>query len=518
MKVVIAEDESIIRQAIINKINWDELELTLAGEAENGEQALELMKHGQPDILITDIRMPFMDGLSLIREVVSRYPDIYSIIVTSFSDFDYAREAVSYGVKHYLLKPIDEQELNQRLRELIERKKQEDQRQGYIHMLEQRVMEKHDELYDLSLSRFIIGEGDHKLSSILVDGFTEAISRGRMRVVVLELDPIAYPVKNFQAEDEPLIWFGIRNIVEECLGNAAVAAVVFRHAMQMRHLVIIQEWHSLNGWIQEALDNLNNLLCLQLTAGVGMVVEQEQHLSKSYEDAVRVLKRRVLHGSGRLYGDDSIRSIHIELTEEEKRLLANCLTNGNKEELYDLLESILQNIVKQPSATFEQFRKVCLDIIRVLDITADLTETPDPADYLERILEWKDALNYLYRIGEKAIERKLRHSQKTGKNIVEEVGAYIETHYHEDISLNWVSETYFIHANYFARLFKERFGKTLSDYLTNVRMQRALELLQRPPLSIREIAQWVGYEDPSYFTIVFRKHYGETPSKYREKL
>lgn len=533
MRVLIVEDEPIIRQGIINKVDWAGLGAVLVGEAGNGAEGLEVLKNQAVDLVLVDIRMPIMDGPAFIRQASARYPDLQMIVISGFNDFEYARQAIRYGVKEYLLKPVDAEELNSRLQNLIALKDQQDRQQAYVYRLQRHYDHEQEELRALYLTRFLtdgVQPPAAEAAPLNLQAFHDPAA-----LVVLELEPVTLPFRSFGIGDEWLLWYGIRNIVEECMASSEIVGITFRHAAQASHFVVIQQTNG-EHWVQEAIDALERTLQIKATAAIRLLAGDGGGLARAYGEAAERLQDKLLYGTGRVFRGGADALPRALLAVEQERVLGSCLLNGRKDELRQELERIVFGWFEMPGATFRLVMKGCGELEQIYRYYASDMEKlphsaaywaapsyddawtqvlglpPDPREVATRL----ELLEELYARGCKVMELRALRGQKTGKSIVAEVKEYIDQNYYLDLSLNWVAEHYYIHAKYFARLFKETFGETFTEYIMRLRLEKACELLQNGAYTVREIAKMIGYDDPSYFAIVFRKHTGYTPTQYRE--
>jgi len=533
MRVVIIEDESIIRKGIINKINWESLGAVLIGEAANGAEGLEVLERTPADLVLVDIRMPIMDGPTFISMASASYPHLQFIVISGFNDFEYARQAIRYGVKEYLLKPVDAEELNSQLQKLITIKKQHDQQQAYIYRLQRHYDHEQEELRALHLTRLLmeVGETTAVEASHVIQ---ELMNEPPTALIVFEVELRSLPFRSFRVGDESLIWYCIRNIVEEYMANEQIVGVTFRHAAHASHFVVIQQRGG-DHWVKEAIEALEHTLQVKATAAIGLLAVHHGELSRAYDEVAERIKDKLLYGSGRVFRCSASPLPRALLTVEQERMLGTCLLHGRKDELRRELERVIFGWFDMSGATFRLVMKGCEELEQIYRYYASEVERPQNMAYWavssyeddglkelglhpdsREVSTRMELLEELYARGCKVMEIRAHRGHKTGKSIVAEVKEYIDQHYYVDISLNWVAEHYYIHAKYFARLFKEKVGEGFTEYIMRTRLERACELLENGTYTVREIAGLIGYEDPSYFSIVFRKHTGFTPTQYRE--
>ena len=535
-RVMIVEDEPLMRQGLIHKIDWSKVGLELAGEAADGVEALERLPQLAPEIVVVDIRMPGLDGLELIRLAKERQPELEFVIVSGYKDFEYAQEALKHGAAGYVLKPVDAGELNRILCGISVRLlKRKEERERWASLA--RGMERNrEDIRDLQLTRMVCeGDGANRLPQL----WTDAASPGPYAVVVCDVEPFTLPHRGFRQQDEALVWFALRNILEWSLAAEGVSGIVFRHASARRQMVVLvrctdQDPHSPFAWVKGALAGIRETLGLETTAGIGLIADTRDSLAASFTAAALAARTRALRGPGHVYDSRLLRQkapqLHTVIPDEsETRLVFTCLQEHRSGELRDWLEHKFRQLAGQEGAGYAHLERLALEIHSLfrrylLKLGAEtdvrLGEVEDFRRTAREFACWEDAVRELYgdalRImgGLAGAGRK----RETGDEIVAEVKRYIDANYFRDISLGWVAETYYIHPNYFSKRFKETWGESFSDYLTKVRMQHAVRLLAKPALKIQEVAALVGYDDSAYFSSVFRKYYNIPPSKFREGL
>ncbi|MFD0712435.1 response regulator [Paenibacillus sp. GCM10027626] len=499
--VLIVDDEPIIREGIKNKIEWEALGLKLSAEAEDGIDALACLEQELPTIMLTDIRMPELDGLQLVQEAKRKWPDLICVIVSGYHDFEYARQAIKYGVQDYVLKPVNDKELNRLLGELLERHK-----------------EQADEKNDLQLTR-LIGQTGSRPDGERLPGLP--IEEGY--AVVFE---VAGEIGQPQ-------WKRLRQLIEKQLLGAKLTGHVFRHAYHPQEMVVLVSScsasaagmsASYNGrklWVSRTMEEIRLALQAEVTAGMGMPVKAD-NMAESYKAALLAVKSKIVHGSGRIFEIESgqYSPLLSPLNSEEERYLSSVLEHGQRAQLREMLVQRFSKLAANPECGLLQLEKAYAEIEYFFQkCCSGYTHTflaRGPA--IETFNSWHDAVEDLLAQGDIIMKAGRERQQRSGEEIVSEVKQFIDQHYYENISLNWVADRYYIHAKYFSKLFKEKYGENFSDYITKVRLEHAAERMADGSLSIQQVAALVGYEDAAYFSSVFRKYYGMTPTQFRESL
>ncbi|GGE01402.1 response regulator [Paenibacillus nasutitermitis] len=519
-KLLLIDDEQIILDGLVQKIDWAGLRMELAAAATNAVSALQLVIELKPDIVLTDIRMPGMDGIELIKRLKELQPQLLCIILSGYGDFDYAKRAIQYGVEAYLLKPIKDAELNRTLAEMVgklERKKLEE---SYVSGLRKNYLKQQQSMLSFSLTRLISGS---PLPEDLVQ-LPEWLLAGAGYAVLVDMDSIEYPHLGFREEEQSLFYYGILNIIENCLSLHGVQSVVFKHAFNRYEFVAliasVTSRDNATCW-QEAIAHIGRYMRVRVTVGVGTAVRHPADLGRSYTEARQASLNKVLRGGGVVYRYKPV-SHHTDrhvLSADEQRMLVHCLETHKVKAIGDWLLKRLRMLAEDSAVRYQELQQFIKQILETLQLFRQKNGFDAAMEDRSAILHRESDMEAIYaellQLFEHFALRPLAGSRLTGEQIVEEVIRYIEQHYNEDISLQWISATYYIHANYFSRIFKEKAGVTLSEYILQTRMKQAMHLIKETPLQVKEIAQLVGYEQPAYFSLIFRKTFGISPIQLR---
>lgn len=536
LKVMIVDDEPIMRKGIISKIDWEELQLVNAGEARDGSDALEQIMEKQPNIVLTDIRMPEMDGLELIARARKFDPELRFIVISGYEDFQYAREAIRYGVSDYLLKPVSRDELRSSLVKLRDELLAQGQERDYRTMLLKHYEANLTAVRQRKLTRLLQEDTADETAIAEYYRYWETAPASEYQVVVYRLEPIRYPHIGFSGEEEDLLWYCIQNIVEQAMKNKAQPGIVFRNGSRLDELIAVIASVPPESaiWLaQYSLDAIRQYLRLEASAGVGVSGAKLEAVHASYDQAVSAVRSAVLRGTGKVYASSLSGTPHLKeqggiprITSEQERLLSIHIRERNESWVRHWLEQRYGELAAIPDATYVQFERLSLHIYSLLNtILRELTGDrdamlPDTGIFATRLLSfrnWRDASEALMETAKSVMRMISETKSATGGDIVDEVKRYIEQFFNEDITLGWVADQYYIHPNYFSKLFKLKCGENFNDFVTRIRLEKAVSLMTGSELTLAEIAEFVGYDSAAYFSNVFRKAYGMSPSKYREE-
>jgi len=538
-KVVIAEDEPIILEGIKRKIRWDELGLELAGTASHGMEAYQLCKRMKPDILITDIRMPELTGLELIKHVKQSNRRLVCIIVSGIGDFHFAREAIELGVSHYLLKPLKENQINDLLREQIALLEEHSIDRRSVMELNEKYKRQEETMRELALSKHITDAVSPADEREIAELFRGRGANRKYAAVVFAIGNIAYPHLHFRAEEEPHLLFGIQNIIQECFRESKLDAIVFKNAFRKREIVALvdapnkQQAELAKKTSRHALHHISRIFKVSAAAGFSDEAADIGGLRRKYSEAAWACRDRIVCGFGQVYAfrppgvPAAAGRNEKAISAAEEKMMARWSDERRIDEFGDWLDRKMEAISNgRDGGVYEEWERLCIEVYQCFHVllskkgVEDRQMLGDYQSFLENLRNcdsWKEMLSELIRLAGEVSDRCYQGGKLSGEDIVEEVKRHIDRNYAQPISLQWISQNFYIHSNYFCRLFKEKTGVNLTDYIADVRLRQAMKLVRTTDLQIRSIAEMVGYDNPAYFSMLFRKTFGRSPVQVREE-
>lgn len=522
-RVLLVDDEEDIRVGISRKMDWESLGFSLVGEAENGQEALELAEQLRPDVVLTDIRMPFMDGLELCRILTRSLPAARFVLFSGFDDFEYAKQAIQMNVFEYILKPISAQELSEVLDRL---KKQLDAHRAEVQNLET-LRRQYEESLPILRELFY---------TQLLDGRIRAEqAAARAARYDIDLSGCAWTVgmAQFDSPDErgELLALSVRAFLEDNLyaqqgctcraflyGDSVALLAGFDHSPQMYRLT-----EEVNRVCKLAKSYLN----LTLTVGVGLPCTAIGEIPLAAAGARSALDYRVLVGAGRaIYIGDLEPDSGTASTfdENDERELVGAVKLGTPEEVRAVV-SRLAGKIREAGLALPQchlfFLELFTSLLRLtrgagLEMESVFGEGFTGAvqitdfDSIEELENW--CVDRCLRIHELLGRRR---TDSTGRT-VEKAKAFIEGHYAEtDLSVETLCAYLHLSPAYFSTLFTWAPDMSFTAYVTQVRMEHAADLLRNSEDKTYLIAEKTGYLDPNYFSYVFKKHFGLSPTRFR---
>ena len=542
LKIFLAEDEVVVRETIKRMIPWEELGFELVGEAADGEMALPLLIRQQPDLLITDIKMPFMDGLTLARLAKKEIPGLKVVILSGYDDFNYAKQAIGIGVEDYLLKPITKNALIERLSEIRSRYEHEKTQKEYYEKFQREM-----QAYEKNSSRDFF--------EALVDGSMDMMEVYK-RAEKLGLDIVAedYNVliftmncdEDFSGQrDEYSSWEAESLELLENFFAGHSSAMLFRSNIFSYGVLLKGQRETIEENTRACVDEIRKILSRQdgrreWFLAVGQSVERLSQIQKSYHTASRAFSQRYLYDENILYYDEMETMEHpggqaetednaylqkVDVNALNPAILQKFLSNGLQEETENFVKDYFYAIGQEPmeSLVFRNYvilnvRFSVISFIKGLGCDTNEMESADTEEVLaESGKNMESAIAYAKKMISQAIEIRDQNSGNKNRSILKTAVDFIDSHYmEEDISLNTVANVANVSSNHFSALFSQNMGQTFIEYLTTLRMNKAKELLRCTGMRSSEIAGEIGYKDAHYFSYLFKKTQGMTPSDYRK--
>jgi two-component system, response regulator YesN len=521
LKVIMVDDEIQIRKGLKWKVDWDEEGFVIAGEASNGKEALQVIEEVRPDLVLTDVRMPVLDGMQLVKVLSDKYPVIKVIVLSGYADFEYVRSSLVEGVKDYLLKPVDPEELTAALRKSKSEIEAEKQRRMERDRMNQFHTEEMREQYLLHLVKDewagmnISGE---RLSQLKLD-----VLAGEDAVVQF----ITVEIRSMEREQVKELFLPFKMLCRE-LSYEHEGIMSFYDTSYPNMIHFLCHHHSGENqvpiFIQELQKSVSTYLNLETVIGLGKVVRGLSQLKNGYISAVLSWSQSSADVTSQLI-DGTTSKQTIEFTDDAEWKLSNSMEQGEFENFQRHLLTTLAECDRQSVMSYSFAASRVLFMLESIARKYDLyTEEMKKKMWNCQLCIWEltsrervkgELLELARMIAEKVSET--RHSSN-GTAIVENVRQYMDRHYANEISLTSLADQFHINSAYLSEMFKELIGQNFSDYLVNLRMDKARSLLIDGQLKIIEIAHLVGYSNSGYFSTVFKKRFGQKPLDYRKSM
>lgn len=535
-RVLIIDDEPIIRKGLKNIINWRNFDCEVVGEAADGLGGSELIRKHLPDIIITDIRMPEIDGLTMLQEIRGIVPDCKIIILTGYRDFDYVHEALKLGAFEFLLKPSKIEELtaviSKAVKELRFQKERKEEFEKLSRLFEQNIpvlREKllYDVIYEINTNEADISE-KMELFNVRINRFS---------VLIVQNDSEASEQREMCQYDKQLYQFGIINTFEEVfaddfkvtnipLNNEGAAFTIMPKEDRE---ISIEAINKKCTYLQEII---KNCFCFTVTIAVSSEGRGPLQLASRLRECREALEHKFYMGSGSVIFYKDVSAFfkyddHSALEKLQKSLLEG-IKSGNEMSVRSRLDEIFSYVKDMEKVNRDYLKNFywntvsSINSIRVSIQAADNEKKPD-GRHLSGVLgliEKSGSIDELNTILEEAaisvVQKVNGYNNKSIKLILRKAVEYLQEHYNEQVTLNEVAEQAFVSTYYISRLFRKEMGKSFVDYLNEIRIEKAKVLLKDIKYKTYEVAESVGIPDAHYFSRLFKKHVGVTPTEFRE--
>ncbi|MGO4108113.1 response regulator [Paenibacillus sp. YAF4_2] len=541
-KLLLVDDEPEVTEGLMMEIDWESCGFSEVKTASNGKEAMELVEKMEPDVLITDISMPYMNGLELSDWVKKMYPITRVVILTGHDEFEYAKQAINLQVEAYVLKPFSGQQLTETVLEVKRRMDEERKMRNNIELLQ--------EHYRTTLP--IVRE--KFLSSLITRHQSIAAIREKADKYGMELEGEGYLVSIISVlhSDKPeegqdphhavssikdldLKLFSITNIANEIWVRDKLGKV-FIHQDQVVLFTVSPDTNAevvmgtTQNALKEILQSIEKFLKLPIMIGVGTITQDIRSLKYSYEAAESALDYRRILGTNQIICiDDMEERVQEKLIFDEwkEQNLIRSIKLGTEQELLDIIDELFDNIsrVQAPVHDFQHYLlEMVTAIIKLSKMTDDGT---DPIfaggagilNQYQKLNTLNETKAWFTDLCGKVRSRIVSRRQSSYKHIVEEAIQFTKSNFgDQELSIAVVCAHLHISTGYFSSLFKKEVKLTYGAYLLQLRMEAAKEYLRTTEMKTFEIADKVGFADPNYFSLCFKKYEGVSAKEYRNAL
>lgn len=512
-KVLLVDDEFFVLKGLQKLIPWEELDYTIVGEASNGKEALRLIEYLQPDLVITDIRMPILDGLDLIRSVKEDAgSDLFFIVISGYNDFSYAQQALRYGVHDYILKPVDDEEMIATLKKLalnmsrrrIAKTKDEEQTKGSIleALVKKKLRTEEAELYAQALAF----TGESSVRYILIEPH---VSPGDTQITLKQFVKAMYSLGK-QMYDIP--------VFEQERGKFGT-------------LFMVGQLTERYGRLPKALEMIRSGLSRELGADVSLYTGETVHcitdIHRSYLEANEAARHKYAEDSGVIeYTDIKDKSLYVfDISSDYVNKLMMQVEEGNKAAYSQTIDDMFRLFRTQRFAPRAVTGTLSRCITGMAGVVKEMEGSIDEIRRLKGLAErdysnWSlSLLKEHFQLAIMEAERYIAELRKEqSKGDIKQIKKYIDSHYCENISLKSIAAHFYMNPVYLGRLFRKYYGLYFNDYVLKLRVQEAKKLLRQTDLKMYEISAKVGFQNADYFTTQFEKLEKVSPTEYRNRL
>lgn len=535
--IIIVDDEREIIEGIIKKIDFQKFGFAVIAAAENGEDALELALKLQPDVVMTDIVMPYMDGLELGERLQKTLPSTKLIVFSGYDELEYAHKAIKIDVEEYVLKPVNAEEIEVILSRLKHQLDEQYESQRNIELLKKR----YEESLPILREQFLAGLLEGKLTEA---DFQEQVSLSKVDPQAKGYVIVLYEIeKENQSEFSQLIFkeknslmmtIAIEQLVEKYLDNY-LSCSVFLYGSYIAVIVnVVNDDHEtmeeLVHHIKEVCVLTKRTYDLVLSAGVSTIAYNRWNIRYARKEAMAALDYQLVLGSGKPICFNDVEpdtSIQLRFHGRDEDTLTAAIRMGEEQQILAAVEEIFQRLMNKV-VPIDQYRIYAMELVvslmRMIQAYHIERSTVFPADMdlydpLKQIDSMEHFRRWLLEISRR-LSLQIRKERLTSSALtVSKVEDYIHQHYaSSELSVETISDLLHISPSYLSTIFKKEKQESLISYLTNLRMNKAIELLRNSDEKSYRIAEKVGYVDANYFSYVFKKKFGVSPTRYRKNM
>ncbi len=523
-KVMLVDDEEDVARAILRKMDWEAMGFEVPRYAHNGLEALELSEEQRPEIVMTDIQMPYMDGMELSRNLKKLYPNIRIIFFSGYDEFEYAKEAIRLEAEEYILKPIDADELRTvftRVHEALDRDIDE---KLNVAKLENYYMDSLPLLQEDFFASLVEGSvAEHKIGKF-PDDYRIDLHGPYYLTAIVHISAGSIP----DGMNPVLISVSVHKLLEERL-NEKWSCKFFSYLGSTVIIAQLSDRKEASAFTDECdrMCRLAESICkASVTIGIGGLVDSLKDMDVSYKGARDAVSYRVLYGHTKAINISEVAPLQNEEAVMESDSLVDVFKKMKMSDPASVDEAARKYIEKNTSqqVSIQNYRFFVMDLVSeiykfllnnqldvnsIFDMDSDVYSKVQLMDVRE-LSDWFSSVCLKMR---ELIEDK--RSDNT-RSFVTKAKDYVADHYaDQDLSIDFICSYLGVSSAYFSTVFKKETGKTFVSYLTDFRMEKAEKMLVETDEKTYIIAQEVGYSDPNYFSYVFKKQFGVSPSKYK---
>lgn len=522
-KVLIVDDEPMILEGLKHIIDWESFDLEIAAEANYALPALEIIEHNKIDLLITDIKMPFMDGLELIKQIRNKNFNIRIVVLSGFNDFEYVRSALKFGIENYLLKPISEKELISTLENIIIKLEKDFYEQTYLRD-------------DINIIK----------NNILYRWLTNSIDRlefvQRAKLLNIDLNcKKLYVVTSkvsenktgseFKIQNKSLLSLHIQNVLAESIGTK----YNFIAFPDLEHDIVLIFFGTLeyddrvlySEVFPKCIANVKNKLGVDIFLTIGNIQESHECAYMSYHYAKSLQTYRLVYPDTNIITHKNAANTNSreKLGLQEKfNTLNTLIAMKNRQAAVDFIKDFFRFIKSFKHLTPSMIQGISIELLLSIINTTQYIKNNTEA-FEEFTAEYTDVLKketigqleeWMIFVVNKSVDL-LTIEDRNNDSTIKKVLFYIQQNYPNDINLKTVSSEFSINTAYLGQLFNKEIGESFSNYLNRIRVERAKELLANSGLKTAEISVKVGYSNTNYFYTIFKKLIGVSPTEFKDR-
>ena len=527
--VFLVEDEIVIRDGLKVSFPWEEYGFAYVGDAADGEVALPLIRQTKPDVLITDIRMPFMDGISLSKMIKKELPNTRIIIISGFDDFSYAQEAISIGVDNYLLKPITKDKLKDVMSEAKNKLDKETERDNYLEQFKAESQEYEQfarvRFFNKLVSKTMSVPEIYEKSEELGLSFDST----HYNLVLLDFTPMT------EGTAAPVYSKHMARLSDQIMQylKCCLEYHVFHSTMDTYAIIVKGDENTIQSHTKNLIENIERR-CLFYDDDIHWylaesgVITRLSEFASAYQKASKRLSMRFINPKGHIFSDEDLEA--LQRSKDDSNVIVNqhlvmlFLENAEASEIDSFLDNLINSQGKDAIKSnlfcryFAMTMYMCVcDYLKKLDLNPDSVLNSNIRTLLDNATGDTVAalVSSMFQV---AIEKRKQEVGNQSKSQLSEAMRYVDEHYSDSsLCLNEVAKAVDISPSYLSAMFSRDTQTTFVEYMTAKRMEQAKALLKNTKEKTQQIADKVGYKDPHYFSYIFKKTYGISPKEYRNE-
>lgn len=523
-RTVIVDDEAGVLSGLKFLIEKYVPECCVEAVAYNGEEGAGLISALQPDIVITDIRMPVLDGIEMISRLKDQGIKTHFVVLSGFAEFEYARSAMQLGVRDYITKPVDEQELKQVLGRLCKRVEQERSRERRREALQGTVR-------DYLLKDVL--EGKYRNRKEILEQLSSVGFLTAERQYACVLLDTGWEIRTEETNREETLYK-----LSERLSKRYFDFCSGCHVLKLSDTGVVLALTIGKETEQKKINNRTGRMRLELaeemdqeiSAGISMLHLRAEEISQAFEEARCALNYKILRGADCCICYEEIKSIEPAadfLDAEDIEAFEKAVDTGEEKQYRKVVDIIFDKLERKGNLSMQQLQILCLNLLLTglrkmpfmqFQINEYLGRNIFSLESIAQFQTIRQLRNWIINCLNGMNELMLKESVPKKRDLVEDVKKYIHKNFNRDITLNEISERFFINPYYFSQLFKKKTGMNYQNYLTQIRINRAKKLLEETNMKLGEICAMVGYTDSNHFNRMFERQEGMNPAEYRKKF
>lgn len=532
-RLMLVDDEYAVRKHVIDRIDWHQYDFEIVCQAENGKEGYELFEQYLPDVVITDIKMPFMDGLELSRKILKKYPYTKIIVLTGFDEFEYAKKSINLHIMNYILKPISANSLIEILEDVKVKLDEEINQKRDMDRLREYYQKSFPLLRDKFLEDFVKGEYlaeqvDEWLSYYLIP-----LKGNFYMVSVIQIDNFYEERQSINTKETEFKKMALLELVEEINKNEELG--IFFLSNNRVHIISQGNMNSETEFLQSVIwklelirQGIEKYQTFTITIGVGHVCRSLSEIPNSRKSALSAHDYKLITGNNQIIYINDLEpneGVTLEFNEVDERRVIRMLKSGAMNEFHEYIDETF-NLLASNSGELNQNQLYLFELVTQIIITSkeakiDLSKAQGIELNLFKLLgedQHLDQLkNKILQLGDYVMEAGVKSRQITTAKLVTLAKEYVEKEYRDwELSIQKLCDYLNYSPNYFSSVFKKETGQSFMNYLMDRRLETAKELLLTTELKSLEVALEVGFSSSNYFAYCFKKQLNISPMQYRK--